>query len=106
MENIDTNIWNRRNAAVKEWERSLNINKQKKKYYRQHHNLHYNRPNLNKDDNRHRNIHRVYFNQNHSTLIAVAVGSLIMTHTLGGRRLIFYIQVLGNLIEIEFGSIK
>ncbi|PKY30918.1 hypothetical protein RhiirB3_448241 [Rhizophagus irregularis] len=33
METIDTNIWNRRNKHVKDWEKSLSITKIKKKFY-------------------------------------------------------------------------
>ncbi|CAB4483361.1 unnamed protein product [Rhizophagus irregularis] len=67
MEKINSTIWNHHNTTVKDWERSLNINKQKKKFYRHHHNLSLDYPNLNMDDNRQRNNYVVRFNPNHST---------------------------------------
>ncbi|PKY32874.1 uncharacterized protein OCT59_004484 [Rhizophagus irregularis] len=67
MEKINSTIWNHHNTTVKDWERSLNINKQKKKFYRHHHNLSLDYPNLNMDDNRQRNNYVVCFNPNHST---------------------------------------
>lgn len=67
MDKIDTNIWNRHNNAVKEWECNFNITKKKKKFYRKHNKLSNNRTTSNKKENQRTNHNHDNFNQNNST---------------------------------------
>ncbi|PKC75407.1 hypothetical protein RhiirA1_448887 [Rhizophagus irregularis] len=67
MDKIDTHIWKRRNATVKEWECSLNITKKKKKFYKLHNNSRRDHSTSNEDETQRRHNSSNDFNSNTST---------------------------------------